>query len=206
MVEWARVILEQSPLLALFAVIGLGYALGQISIGGFSLGVGRPRDWRPRPGIRAAGPGELHRSGHVPLRRGHSVWPGLLRGLTRPRPDLEPARGGRCLRVAGGGAGAGPGARRRLGACDGGVCRGTDQHACAASGHRCCGKPRSSDRLLGGLSPRRSRPHLVPLRLCAAVSATGGRRSINSATVTLSRPSSVISIGCGGAGAGATRG
>jgi len=32
--------LEQSPLLALFAVIGLGYALGQISIAGFSLGVG----------------------------------------------------------------------------------------------------------------------------------------------------------------------
>jgi putative transport protein len=40
MVEWAKVILEQSPLLALFAVIGLGYALGQISIAGFSLGVG----------------------------------------------------------------------------------------------------------------------------------------------------------------------
>jgi hypothetical protein len=33
-------ILEQSPLLALFAAIGLGYALGQISIAGFSLGVG----------------------------------------------------------------------------------------------------------------------------------------------------------------------
>jgi putative transport protein len=40
MLEWMRVILEQSPLLALFAVIGLGYALGQISIAGFSLGVG----------------------------------------------------------------------------------------------------------------------------------------------------------------------
>jgi putative transport protein len=40
MVEWVRVILEQSPLLALFAVIGIGYALGQISIAGFSLGVG----------------------------------------------------------------------------------------------------------------------------------------------------------------------
>lgn len=40
MVEWVRVVLEQSPLLALFATIGLGYAVGQISIGGFSLGVG----------------------------------------------------------------------------------------------------------------------------------------------------------------------
>ena len=40
MLEWARIILEQSPLLALFVVIGLGYAFGQISVGGFSLGVG----------------------------------------------------------------------------------------------------------------------------------------------------------------------
>jgi putative transport protein len=40
MFEWVRVILEHSPLLALFAAIGLGYALGQISIAGFSLGVG----------------------------------------------------------------------------------------------------------------------------------------------------------------------
>jgi putative transport protein len=40
MLESARIILEHSPLLALFAVIGLGYALGQVSIAGFSLGVG----------------------------------------------------------------------------------------------------------------------------------------------------------------------
>ena len=40
MLELVRSVLEQSPMLALFAVIGLGYALGQISIGGFSLGVG----------------------------------------------------------------------------------------------------------------------------------------------------------------------
>jgi putative transport protein len=40
MLEWVKVLLEQSPLLALFAAIGLGYALGQISIAGFSLGVG----------------------------------------------------------------------------------------------------------------------------------------------------------------------
>ena len=40
MLESVRMVLEQSPLLALFAVIGIGYALGQISIAGFSLGVG----------------------------------------------------------------------------------------------------------------------------------------------------------------------
>lgn len=40
MYDLLKTLLEQSPLLALFAVIGLGYALGQVSIGGFSLGVG----------------------------------------------------------------------------------------------------------------------------------------------------------------------
>lgn len=40
MLEIIRQLLEQSPMLALFAAIGLGYALGQISVAGFSLGVG----------------------------------------------------------------------------------------------------------------------------------------------------------------------
>jgi putative transport protein len=40
MLEWVKAVLEQSPLLALFATIGIGYAAGQISIAGFSLGVG----------------------------------------------------------------------------------------------------------------------------------------------------------------------
>jgi putative transport protein len=40
MLDMLRNLLEQSPMLALFAAIGLGYALGQLSIAGFSLGVG----------------------------------------------------------------------------------------------------------------------------------------------------------------------
>ncbi|MBP1729503.1 MAG: YidE/YbjL duplication, partial [Deltaproteobacteria bacterium] len=40
MMEAVRQLLEHSPMLALFAAIGLGYAFGQISIAGFSLGVG----------------------------------------------------------------------------------------------------------------------------------------------------------------------
>lgn len=40
MMETIGHFLEQSPILALFAAIGIGYALGQISIAGFSLGVG----------------------------------------------------------------------------------------------------------------------------------------------------------------------
>ena len=38
--EWLRAFLEQQQLLSLFLVIGLGYAIGEISIRGFSLGVG----------------------------------------------------------------------------------------------------------------------------------------------------------------------
>lgn len=40
MIDTLKTLLEQSPMLALFAAIGLGYAVGQISIAGFSLGVG----------------------------------------------------------------------------------------------------------------------------------------------------------------------
>ena len=40
MIDAIRQLLEQSPLLAVFAAIGLGYALGRISIGGFSLDIG----------------------------------------------------------------------------------------------------------------------------------------------------------------------
>src|SRR4051794_5105536 len=40
MMDMVRQLLEQSPMLALFAAIGLGYAVGQISIAGFSLGIG----------------------------------------------------------------------------------------------------------------------------------------------------------------------
>ena len=40
MLELFRHTLESSPILALFLVIGAGYALGRVSVFGFSLGVG----------------------------------------------------------------------------------------------------------------------------------------------------------------------
>ena len=40
MLELFRHTLESTPILALFLVIGAGYALGRISVFGFSLGVG----------------------------------------------------------------------------------------------------------------------------------------------------------------------
>ena len=35
-----RVFFEQQPLLSMFLVIALGYAIGEVSLGGFSLGIG----------------------------------------------------------------------------------------------------------------------------------------------------------------------
>src|SRR5690242_14829959 len=40
MLDLAREIIGTQPILATFLAIGLGYLVGQISIGGFSLGVG----------------------------------------------------------------------------------------------------------------------------------------------------------------------
>src|ERR1700755_1328779 len=40
MLDLARGIIESQPILTAFLAIGLGYLVGQISIGGFSLGVG----------------------------------------------------------------------------------------------------------------------------------------------------------------------
>src|SRR5436305_14639919 len=40
MIELAQNIIGSQPILALFLAIGLGYLVGQINLGGFSLGVG----------------------------------------------------------------------------------------------------------------------------------------------------------------------
>ena len=54
MLDLARDIIGSQPILTIFLAIGLGYLIGQISIGGFSLGVGarfvrRSRDRRISP-------------------------------------------------------------------------------------------------------------------------------------------------------------
>lgn len=38
--DMIRTFLEQQPLLSMFLVIGLGYAVGQVNIRGFNLGIG----------------------------------------------------------------------------------------------------------------------------------------------------------------------
>ena len=109
-----RPLLEQSPMLALFAAIGIGYAIGRISIAGFSLDIGAvlfaglalgaiaPKAAPPRPG-------EFNRPRDVPLRHRHSVRPAVLRGFAWIRAEMERARGRRVLlrarRDSGGGRG-----------------------------------------------------------------------------------------------------
>jgi len=38
--DWLRILLETSPLTALFVVIAVGYFLGEVNLGGFALGSG----------------------------------------------------------------------------------------------------------------------------------------------------------------------
>ena len=38
--DWLRILLETSPLTALFVVIAVGYLLGEVNLGGFALGSG----------------------------------------------------------------------------------------------------------------------------------------------------------------------
>ena len=52
MLDLAREIVGTQPILAAFLAIGLGYLVGQINLGGFSLGVGfSSTRQRPTPGV-----------------------------------------------------------------------------------------------------------------------------------------------------------
>ena len=83
MLEMARDIIGTQPILALFLAIGVGYVVGQINIGGFSLGVGAVlfvglghRSLRPEsPDHRTDQP---YRPDHVPLRNWNPLWPAIF--------------------------------------------------------------------------------------------------------------------------------
>ena len=84
-------------MLALFAVIGLGYALGQISIGGFSLGVGAVLFAGLALGAiapKAAPPGLVSSIGLVMFLYGIGIQYGrqFFAGLQRAGTEVEPAR------------------------------------------------------------------------------------------------------------------
>ena len=86
----------RQPILALFLAIGLGYAVGQINILGFSLGIGAVlfvglvhRRHRAQGADRRAD--RPDRAGHVPLRDRHPLRPAVLRGADGPGPHLQRA-------------------------------------------------------------------------------------------------------------------
>ena len=84
MLSAAREIIGTQPILAAFLAIGVGYLVGQINIGGFSLGVGAVLfvglaigAFAPKSQI--IGTDRPHRPDHVPLRHRHSLRPAVLR-------------------------------------------------------------------------------------------------------------------------------
>jgi hypothetical protein len=112
LLDTIRQLLEQSPLLALFAAIGIGYAIGRISIKGFSLDIGAVLFAGLALGAiapKAAPPALVSSIGLVMFLYGIGIQYG--RQFLRLRPvEVEPARGRRCSGLAGRGAGG----RRRV--------------------------------------------------------------------------------------------
>ena len=112
MLDTVRSLLEQSPLLALFAAIGIGYAIGRISIAGFSLDIGAVLFAGLALGAiapKAAPPALVSSIGLVMFLYGIGIQYGrqFFAGLAWRRPDVERAgRRGRAVR-AGRGAGRG---------------------------------------------------------------------------------------------------
>ena len=83
MIELARDIIGTQPILTLFLAIGVGYLVGQINLGGFSLGVGAVLfvglalgAFAPKAVDRRADRSD--RPYHVPLRDRHSVRTAVL--------------------------------------------------------------------------------------------------------------------------------
>ena len=150
------------PILALFLAIGLGYAVGQISILGFSLGIGAVLFVGLFLG--AIAPSEhrwadrADRLDHVPLWHRHPVRSAVLRGADRAGPDIHPARAGGGRRWAGGGAVPWLDLRRQARPYAGDFCGIHDQHGDAAGRARRHEEQRALDWLFRRLSLRRDRP------------------------------------------------
>ena len=174
MLDVVRPLLEQSPMLALFAAIGIGYAIGRISIAGFSLDIGAVLFAGLALGAiapKAAPPALVSSIGLVMFLYGIGIQYGaaVLRGPGRLRPEMERARRrGVCCARSAVALVAGRGVRRVARAHAGHVRRSADQHAGAAGRHRCRRRPLARDRILGRLSGRHHRAHPLHLRLLAA--------------------------------------
>ena len=189
MLDAAREIIGTQPILAIFLAIGLGYLVGQINIGGFSLGVGAVLFvGLAIGGVRAKGADhrsdQPDRADHVPLRHRHSLRPAVLRGHDRRgRPQVQSAG------AAGVVAGLDRGARRSArcsassSATRSGLFAGSDdQHRHAAGRARRHGQQGSVDRLFRRVSLRRDRPDPVLLLHDPEGEAEVSRRSRSAST------------------------
>ena len=83
MLDLAREIIGTQPILAMFLAIGVGYLVGQINLGGFSLGVGAVLfvglaigAFAPKASDHRAD--RPHRPDHVPLRHRHPLRAAVL--------------------------------------------------------------------------------------------------------------------------------
>ena len=173
MLDSVRSLLEQSPLLALFAAIGIGYAIGRISIAGFSLDIGAVLFAGLALGAiapKAAPPALVSSIGLVMflygigIQYGRQFFAGL--GGAGLMWNALGVAGVLCALAVALAAGAAFGVVARAHA--GALRRLADEHAGAAGRHRRRRRPRARDWILGGLSDRHHRADPVHLRFLAA--------------------------------------
>ena len=179
MLDIVRHLLEQSPMLALFAAIGIGYAIGRISIAGFSLDIGAVLFAGLALGAiapKAAPPALVSSIGLVMFLYGIGIQYGrqFFAGLRGSGLKWNALGAAGVLCALGVALVAWRGVRRLARAHAGHVRRRDDQHADAAGRHRRRRRPRARDWVLGGLSDRHHRAHSLHLRLLAARESPAG--------------------------------
>ena len=172
-----QVLLEQSPLLALFAAIGIGYAVGRISIAGSrsTLAPSCSRAWHSEPSRQAAPPALVSSIGLVMFLYGIGIH---TDGSSLPAWLVKDCCGTRWGRGRFLGFGGRPGRWRRFRRVSrshaGHVRRCTDEHSGVAGSYRRCRRPRAGHRIFGGLPDRHHRPHPLHIHVLAAREAEAG--------------------------------
>ena len=198
MLDLARDIIGTQPILAVFLAIGVGYLVGQINLGGFSLGVGAVLFVGLAIGAfapKAQIVGPIGLTGLIMFLYGI----GILYG----RQFFEGMAGAAGHKGQSAGAGgviaglrrrarAGPGLRHQDRPHARHVRRLDDQHRDAAGGARRHEEQRSVDRLFDRVSVRRDRPDPVHLFHDAAGEAEVSRRRRSGSTWARSRSAQAV--------------
>jgi hypothetical protein len=172
--EWFGSLLNSQPFIALFLVMGLGYAVGNIQVAGFSLGVGAVLFVGLLIGVITSRYRWHPRACAFPVRHRHPVRRRFLPRPCEPRWDQGQspcARGGSSRRICDRSVRALHGHRHGIRA---GIIRGVhDEHRLPSSGNQCHWHPGSRDWVRLRLSVRRIRPDPLFLSLQDAAAAEG---------------------------------